>query len=641
MRKARLWWLILPLAALCLAALGLILCSYRCTDGGCVRKDASSLDFSNTKLSSLNELADCTSLTSLSLCNTEVTDLTPLIGLSSLKEVDARNCPLTVEAAAAFLDARPDCVLLWSVPLGENSVDSNIETLTAALDEDALLLVPRLTGLKSADLSGSTCCAALAALPTQLPACTFTWTVPLGGAIYPKDAESITVSNEDAASISAAFECLPALKTADLCGCALTNEETLELETSFPNVAVCCLLKAGDETWRSYAGSIAYTGSDAAALRTILPRFSALCTVELGVCKFSFDELSALISEDPTIAFSYSLPLGTQNIDGDAETLRLTEAVDIDALTAAIPLLPKLEFVDICDAKLDDASEKALATSFPNIHFRFILYLGELPISTDVKDLDLSATKISAPAVLDEILPYLYALQSADLCGCGLDNGQMEQLQSAYPCVQFVWMVQLGPHTLRTDATAFSTFNRSKHISAVDSPAVAEAKRRTYRLTDDDLTALQYCTELMALDLGHNNIVDASVLKNCTKLQYLILADNLLTDISFMASLPELIYLELFMNPITDLSPLSGLSNLKDLNLCDCDVEDFSPLFSITSLERLWYLDNPGAETQEALINASLPNCCCTCHSDGCTGSGWREHERYFTLRRILLETVS
>ena len=69
---------------------------------------------------------------------------------------------------------------------------------------------------------------------------------------------------------------------------------------------------------------------------------------------------------------------------------------------------------------------------------------------------------------------------------------------------------------------------------------------------------LKYCTDLRALDIGHQAITDLSVIgEHLTELRVLIIADNKVTDLTPLSNLRHLHYLEFFVNRVSDLSPLA------------------------------------------------------------------------------------
>ena len=78
----------------------------------------------------------------------------------------------------------------------------------------------------------------------------------------------------------------------------------------------------------------------------------------------------------------------------------------------------------------------------------------------------------------------------------------------------------------------------------------------------EDLSGLQYCTNLTDLGLGDNQISDISPLANLTNLTDLDLWDKQISDISTLANLTNLTRLDLERNQISDISPLTENAGL-------------------------------------------------------------------------------
>ena len=103
-----------------------------------------------------------------------------------------------------------------------------------------------------------------------------------------------------------------------------------------------------------------------------------------------------------------------------------------------------------------------------------------------------------------------------------------------------------------------------------------------------DLTGLEFATNLTALDLDNNKIVDISPLAKLTNLTTLYLSYNRITNISPLAKLTNLTGLNLHANEIVDISPLAGLTNLTDLGLDNNRITDISPFAKLTNLTTLY-----------------------------------------------------
>ena len=141
----------------------------------------------------------------------------------------------------------------------------------------------------------------------------------------------------------------------------------------------------------------------------------------------------------------------------------------------------------------------------------------------------------------------------------------------------------------------------------------------------ENLSGLQYCTNLTWLDLGFNQIGDVSPLANLTNPTHLVLEfnqkignisplanltslealdldSNQISDISSLANLTRLTRLFMYSNQISDISPLAGLTNLTWLYLHTNQIGDISSLANLTNLTEL-YLDANQVNDISSLAN--------------------------------------
>ncbi len=344
-----------------------------------------------------------------------------------------------------------------------------------------------------------------------------------------------------------------------------------------------------------------------------LPCLTALETVELGAR--TPEELDRIAAQLPGIGLSYRVRIYGREVDRDAETLDLSdlETLAPDELAAALPYLDALRTVSL--GTRDDAeAAEAFKTAVPSVECSYVLQfvcLGRT-LTSDMETLDLSQTKITDPDELKRAIEKLPKLTRVEMIDCGLDDETMAGLCDAFSNVRFIWEIDLGYWgKLRTDATAFST--RYQRSEAADK----------HRMTSEQVQYIRYCTDLIALDLGHQKLTDITFLRPLKKLRVLILADNYISEIGVLAELSELEYIELFMNRITDLSPLENLAYLHDLNVCSNKISDFKPVCAIKTLERFWYAKNNATSKDHKMLQEALPDCVLN-HTDTGTDGGWR-----------------
>ena len=291
----------------------------------------------------------------------------------------------------------------------------------------------------------------------------------------------------------------------------------------------------------------------------------------------------------------------------------------------ALNSFTELELMDVRAAALTLDEMTSLKENYPSVRFIWNVDLYGTELSSDDTEADISGIEITDIEDLKLRLRLLDSLTYLDMCDCGLTNEQMEELQNEFPQIKFVWKVTLGLWTIRTDTVAFSTLKDGTI---------------TYRLTNDDCKVLKYCTDMVALDLGHNKVTDLSFLEYMPELKILILVDNWLTDtqspylydLSMLKYCPKLMYLEFFVGDVTDISVFDYLPNLVDLNISYNPISDVSHLLNFTKLERLYIEHTSLTEQDYELLKETYPDAYIVYYGEGSVDQGWREHERYFAM---------
>lgn len=280
-------------------------------------------------------------------------------------------------------------------------------------------------------------------------------------------------------------------------------------------------------------------------------------------------------------------------------------------------VVPSAEAV-LTESVLIEEQQAALATVIPEM----MITLEGKTVSNYSTMLDYKKAKISDYEGFLQALAQFPYLTRVELCESNLSNEQMEGLQNAYPNVKFVWTLKLKNYwKVRTDQLAFCT---NKGIRD-DEPV----------LRNEDVAQLKYCTDMVALDLGHNAIRDISFVEHMPNLRILILVDNRLVDLSPVAHCKKLEYIETFVNRITDFSALANLANLRDVNICYNKISDISPLLNKPRLERLFVSHCGLSAEQLAYLKAEYPNVQINHTVTQSIDGGWRKVERFYALRKM------
>ena len=126
----------------------------------------------------------------------------------------------------------------------------------------------------------------------------------------------------------------------------------------------------------------------------------------------------------------------------------------------------------------------------------------------------------------------------------------------------------------------------------LDSDLVGLESLNASSLCIQDLTGLEYCTDLKRLELNSNGTANIAQLRYLTKLTELSLRDNQINDIGPLATLTNLKLLLLQNNEIVDISALRNCVNLESLNLDGNRVASVTALRNLTGLSEVSLRDN-------------------------------------------------
>lgn len=462
-------------------------------------------------------------------------------------------------------------------------------------------------------------------------------TVELYGQTVEADVDLLVLSApvEDLKPLSEALLKLPACRSVQLTrsfdpalnegGLTAFERDWADLKTRFPDVVFTDTLLIGGEpgeTLRAYTVPAAAPLSE--EIRTVASVCPALETLDLSETEATCEAVAAAEQDAPGVRIVWKDAVYGAS-GSDTEALAFTGEQDPEALSAYLCCFPALAEVDLSETTLSDEQMNAIADRFSTVAFRRTVLLNGTPLDSFTEELDLSGAKIDSYEAFSDAVGRFPKLRKLALHDCSLTNEQLAALRDRYPDAGVVWTVRFGRWSVATDAIAFST---------------KQSSYSTDRLRSKDAQVLRYCRDLIALDLGHNNLSDLEWITELQNLQVLILADDRnLKDITPIGTLSKLKYLELFMNVyITDITPLANLSELLDVNLVYTGITDVSPLLSCKKLERIWLGEavaaQIGKEGVAALQNA-FPNAEYDLISAGSTKLGWREHPRYFAYTEM------
>lgn len=447
------------------------------------------------------------------------------------------------------------------------------------------------------------------------------------GHIYDAEAEEISIDSLTEADIPifTQFHNLSRIDATQIRNYGLIQE----LARKLPECIILWSVELGGKRWEPSAEilDLSDTGVTVNDMMSELAWFSNLKQVDILDGNFPEEQKRQLMEAYPDVVFQWPVDAaGKIRMSTETQLSYAGEMVDVATLASAGELFYGVLDLDLSGCGCTTEELLILQEAYPEAVIHSEISAFGVDFTTDSQTLDFSGIPMANPSEIEKIMPLMHQLTNVDMCDCGISNEEMHALNQRYEEVQFVWKVYFSVYSLRTDATYFC---------ASDLPWNGYV---AIKMDDAQLEPIKYCTELVALDLGHMRYTDLSFLENMPKLEYLILVEAQYKDITPIGTLKNLKYLELFVNTIDDLTPLLNCPELRHLNIGYTSGFDTSVLKEMKNLERLWYPGNRMSDEEIRELTDALPDTICHLPAgdpDGSTGAGWREADIYFEMRNM------
>lgn len=410
------------------------------------------------------------------------------------------------------------------------------------------------------------------------------------------------------------------LKTLDLRGTGITAEQYLSVNQALPDCEILWSVPfQGD-----------YVDMDTPTLRIgrlteedldQMVYFTALQTLDARGCR-DYGPLRELMQARPELNVIYDMEISGETYLWDTREMELADP-DADLLEELLPMLPELERITFTGKRPEDERIRNWMAEYPDVVFDWQFEVCGVAASSLDTELILNDIPMESVEEVETALGNFHNLQWVEMCNCGIPSEEMDALWKRHPDTRFVWTVQVGFATLRTDVEVFMPYKFGNYS--------------TLGIQDSDTAELKYCVDMVCMDLGHMEITDYSYLEYMPKLKYLILADTNGTDFSALAGLKELVYLEIFMTRFDQAEVLTGLTKLEDLNIGNSRLDNIEPLLEMTWLKHLWLPGNVKvSHSERKQVVDALPDTQVMYASMGSTGEGWRELPNYYAMRDLL-----
>jgi len=443
-----------------------------------------------------------------------------------------------------------------------------------------------------------------------LTACT-----PKQGTVDPQEEQAPTTLDLRDKGLSDVTDLLDQtqLTSLDLRGNEITAADFDALSAALPNCEILWSVPVGETRYDSDTTALTLETAQA-GLGDALAYFPNLESVQFATAPDNATA-SDLAARYPGVKLLWDVTIAGKTYAPDTEALDLSgTAVDLAKLGDELRGLANLKSVVFGEDVFALADQIALANAYPKVAFVWnVQLLEDFAVRSDVTALDLRKHIVPDAAAFSDSLVLFPNLQSLDMCGTGPSDEEMAAIRARYPQVKVVWYIHIYNWVIRTDIKGFSTGNRSRFPDGAGRYEAGTAQFSYHRIHAEDFEVLKYCTDLIALDVGHcTRLGNIDFLKYVPKLQYLDIALCNLEDISVLENMHDLVYLQMMYNYIADPSPIKNNTKLRYVNASNNCLTSADVFTTLPNLERLWIncsgLSDEQIASASATLKEKLPN---------------------------------
>lgn len=391
---------------------------------------------------------------------------------TGLRQLDARNVPLTLAQYDQLREIFPNCEILWLVPFQDHRLDPAAAelTVTALSDEDleAIAHFPNLQKIHAEECRDYD---NLMVLKATYPQIAVTYNVELGDELLPWDTETYTAENADIAEIAGALPYLPGLKEVFFVGETPANEEIYDIMCRYPDISFQWELTLFGITAPNTATTLILSEipmEGTSEVESYLKYFPDLERVEMCDCGIPSDDMAALSERYPEIRFVWTIKVGNGTIRTDTtafipyklgyhisrplydkDCTELKYCIDMVCLDMGhmrvkdfsfLANMPKLKYLIVADTPckdfsvLADLKELIYLEIFVTDFTEHELLLG----LTNLQDLNLGTTPMNDISVLKQMT----WLQRLWIPGTRINREQLQELHDALPNTKIVYYAQ-------------------------------------------------------------------------------------------------------------------------------------------------------------------------------------------------------
>lgn len=391
----------------------------------------------------------------------------------------------------------------------------------------------------------------------------------------------------------------PNLKAVDFSGS--TCYEAIEnYQLLHPNITVTYTVDLGGTQVSSTAQSatLKQDGCTFDALLENLQYLPDLNAISFSEIELTGEQIAQLREAYPKITLDYTVNLFGSTYGLDTQTLDLSDlsSSQIEEAVRKLGLFPSLTEVKLSSALSMEKVAK-LQDSNPGATFLYSFSLFGQTLSTTTETVTFKNQDIGN-ARADEIRQALEILDNCSrflLDNCKIDSEVLAEIREEFRGKTTVaWRIYFG------DNLRYNALTDDETIRAV------------YHVSDENVSALQYCEGAKYIDMGHNDtLTDLSFVSGMPNLEVFIGSGCAVTELTGFENCKNLTWLELAnCLALKNVDSLAGCESLRFLNISYSKVTSLMALDGLP-LERFIYL-NPRASTEEQNTFVALHKGCRT-----------------------------
>jgi|GEM_PF-238550 len=344
--------------------------------------------------------ADCTA-ENLVLSRYEEADLALMGYFTALRSVDAADAAMTPEQFEALSTALPGSHIRWSVPIGGDRFPCDASSITLrALSPEETALFRYFEDLRTVRAETGTDLRAVMALRESMPDLEISWQVPLSGRDYPQDAAELLVDDPAATAdeVEQALTYLPAVREVRAPVNTWTQDQKDALTEHWPEVSFRWpvtfrgTLYDGDTTALDLSGE-PLTSAEIDQLVKNGAGLSAVEEIDLTGSGISLEDALRLKAVFPQadLLFDfelYGVAINSMDAFIDFSGIEMDSTEPVESI---IPLMPRLEKIDMSDCGFDNETMDALNKKYDDVRIVWTLHITYFTIRTDDKAFRASA----------------------------------------------------------------------------------------------------------------------------------------------------------------------------------------------------------------------------------------------------------